>query len=50
MGIELFLMHRNSRMSTMDLFEYTQKNYMRAPVFPGLEAAGGDVKKSVTKH
>ncbi len=26
----------NSRMSTMDLFEYTQKNYMRAPVFPGL--------------
>ena len=27
----------NSRMSTMDLFEYTQKNYMRAPVFPGLE-------------
>lgn len=28
----------NSRMSTMDLFEYTQKNYMRAPVFPGLES------------
>jgi len=37
-------------MSTMDLFEYTQKNYMRAPVFPGLEAEGGDAKKSVTKH
>jgi 5-methylcytosine-specific restriction endonuclease McrA len=27
----------NSRMSTENLFEYTMKNYMRAPVFPGLE-------------
>lgn len=41
--------HCNSRMSTENLFEYTMKNHMREPVFPGLEA-GGDVKKSVTKH
>lgn len=27
----------NSRMSTTDLYEYTRKNYMRAPVFPGLK-------------
>ncbi len=36
--------HCNSRMSTENLFEYTMKNHMREPVFPGLEA-GGDVKK-----
>jgi len=42
--------HCNSRMSTENLFEYTMKNHMREPVFPGLDAAGGDVKKSVTKH
>ena len=27
----------NSRMSTENLFEYTRKNYMRAPVFPGVK-------------
>jgi hypothetical protein len=39
--------HCNSRMSTENLFEYTMKNHMREPVFPGLEEA--DVKKGV-KH
>jgi hypothetical protein len=38
----------NSRMSTMDLFEYTQKNYMRAPVFPVLEEK--KEKRGDTKH
>jgi hypothetical protein len=32
--------HCNSRMSTDNLFDYTLKNYLRAPVFPGME--GGD--------
>jgi hypothetical protein len=27
----------NSRMNTENLFEYTRKNYMRDPVFPGLK-------------
>jgi hypothetical protein len=34
--------HCNSRMSTDNLFEYTQKNHMRAPVFPGLDAEGDE--------
>ena len=40
----------NSRMSTLDLFEYTQKNYMRAPVFPGLKTdTVSDVKGAEKK-
>lgn len=41
----------NCRMSTMDLFEYTLKNFMRAPVFPGMDAVGeGKVKKGEGKR
>lgn len=35
--------HCNSRMSTENLFEYTMKNHMRAPVFPGLDVGGEEV-------
>lgn len=34
--------HCNSRMSTENLFDYTLKNYMRSPVFPGLDAVGDE--------
>jgi hypothetical protein len=36
-------------MSTENLFDYTQKNYMRAPVFPGLETTT-DVKKPAPEN
>ena len=48
--------HCNSRMSTENLFDYTLKNYMRAPVFPGMDAVSeesiggeGKVKKGEGK-
>jgi hypothetical protein len=44
----------NSRMSTENLFEYTLKNYMREPVFPGTNTvsdnAGGSTKKTDGKR
>jgi 5-methylcytosine-specific restriction endonuclease McrA len=41
--------HCNSRMSTENLFEYTLKNHMRAPVFPGLETVKADDDKKPQK-
>jgi hypothetical protein len=34
--------HCNSRMSTENLFDYTLKNYLRAPVFPGIDVGGDE--------